>query len=141
MGMQASPGSHTLPAALGWKQKFGSLARRRSPARGGKVALTECEAAPLCRPHRTSHLGRVSGEWVEVRNTVHIIIVRVTRAANGTELRPFGRSFPASPRDSRHEDAAQCFPTYLIPPPTRWALLLSPRAASGIKRLRQELNK
>lgn len=81
-GMQASPGSHTLPAALGWKQKFGSRARRRSPAHGGKEALTECEAAPLCRPHRTSHLGRVSGEWVEVRNTVHIII-RVPRGANG----------------------------------------------------------
>lgn len=54
----ASPDSHTLPAALGWKRTFGSRGRPRSPARGGKEALTECAAVPLCRPHRTSHLGR-----------------------------------------------------------------------------------
>lgn len=54
----ASPDSHTLPAALGWKRTFGSRGRPRSPAHGGKEALTECEAVPLCRPHRTSHLGR-----------------------------------------------------------------------------------
>lgn len=54
----ASPESHALPSALGWKQMFGNRGRPRSPAHGGKEALTECEAAPLCRPHRTSHLGR-----------------------------------------------------------------------------------
>lgn len=57
----ASPGSHTLPSALGWKRMFGSRGRPRSPARGGKEALTVCEAVPLCRPHRTSHLGRGGG--------------------------------------------------------------------------------
>lgn len=68
----ASPNSHTLPSALGWKQTFGSRGRPRSPARGGKEALTECEAVPLCRPHRTSHLERgVRGEG----NTAHIIII------------------------------------------------------------------
>lgn len=82
-GMQASPGSHTLPAALGWKQKFGSRGRRRSPTRGGREALTECEAAPLCRPHRTSHLGRAGGRaGGGAGNTVHIII-KVTRGAKG----------------------------------------------------------
>lgn len=53
-----SPDSHTLPAALGWKRTFGSRGQPRSPAHGGKEALTECAAVPLCRPHRTSHLGR-----------------------------------------------------------------------------------
>lgn len=53
----ASPDSHTLPSALGWKRMFGSRGRPQSPAHGGKEALTECEAVPLCRPHRTSHLG------------------------------------------------------------------------------------
>lgn len=54
----ASPDSHTLPAALGWKRTFGSRGQPRSPAHGGKEALTECAVVPLCRPHRTSHLGR-----------------------------------------------------------------------------------
>lgn len=54
----ASPDSHTLPAALGWKRTFGSRGQPRSPAHGGKEALTECVVVPLCRPHRTSHLGR-----------------------------------------------------------------------------------
>lgn len=40
-----------------WKQTFGSRGRPQSPAHGGKEALTECEAVPLCLPHRTSHLG------------------------------------------------------------------------------------
>lgn len=53
-----SPDSHTLPSALGWKRTFGSRGRPRSPVHGGKEALTESEAVPLCRPHRTSHLGR-----------------------------------------------------------------------------------
>lgn len=60
----ASPVSHTLPSALGWKRMFGSLGQPRSPARGGKEALTECEAVPLCRPQRTSHLG-VRGEGTQ----------------------------------------------------------------------------
>ncbi len=71
----ASPDSHTLPSALGWKRTFGSRGRPRSPAHGGKEALTECEAVPLCRPHRTSHLGR--GGW---GNTAHIII-KIIRGA------------------------------------------------------------
>lgn len=54
----ASPDSHTLPAALGWKRMFGSRGQPRSPAHGGREALTECAAVPLCRPHRMSHLGR-----------------------------------------------------------------------------------
>lgn len=54
----ASPDSHTLPAALEWKRTFGSRGQPRSPAHGGKEALTECAVVPLCRPHRTSHLGR-----------------------------------------------------------------------------------
>lgn len=54
----ASPESHTLPSALGSKQMFGNRGRPQSPAHGGKEALTEREAAPLCRPHRMSHLGR-----------------------------------------------------------------------------------
>lgn len=60
----ASPVSHTLPSALGWKQRFGSRGRPQSPAHGGKEALTECEAVPLCRPHRTSHLGQ-GGEGIQ----------------------------------------------------------------------------
>lgn len=53
-----NPDRHTLPTALGWKWTFGSRGRPRSPAHGGKEALIECEAVPLFRPHRTSHLGR-----------------------------------------------------------------------------------
>lgn len=109
-GMQASPGSHTLPAALGWKQKFGSRGRRRSPTRGGKEALTECEAAPLCRPHRTSRLGRAggqAGEGLEVGNTVHIIIKATrgakTRRPRWAEWRHAAARFPRPPetRESR----------------------------------------
>lgn len=53
----ASLVTHTLPSALEWKRMFGSQGRPQSPAHGGKEALTENEAVPLFRPHRTSHLG------------------------------------------------------------------------------------
>lgn len=56
-GMQQTQTDNTLPSALGWKRTFGSRGQPRSPAHGGKEALTESEAVPLFRPHRTSHLG------------------------------------------------------------------------------------
>ena len=83
----ASPDSHTLPSALGWKRTFGSRGRPRSPAHGGKEALTECEAVPLCRPHRTSHLGR-GGEGTQPTWLSKIIRGATAKARGGKRSTP-----------------------------------------------------